>query len=258
MEAPQGLAFFSPVLYNTPKSPAKGVSPVNRKTLAAAFPATLPVLFGFIPLGVAFGLLMNGAGYPVFWSFLMSLLVYAGSAQFMGVELLAAAVPLPQVTVMTLIINFRHLVYGLSMLEKYRDTGWRKPYLIFALPDETYAILSGGQVPEGVEPHDFYLVVSLLNQVYWVTGSVLGGLLGAALPINTQGADFAMTALFVVIALGQWEEKGNRPSALLGLGAAALCLLLFGPDRFLIPTRALIILSLLVLQSGLDGEGAAV
>lgn len=225
--------------------------------LAAAFPVTLPVLFGFVPLGIAFGLLMNAAGYNVFWAFLMSLLVYAGSAQFMGVELLSAAAPLPHVAVMTLIINFRHLVYGLSMLEKYRDTGWRKPYLIFALPDETYAILSSGQVPQGVAPQDYYMAVSLLDQLYWVVGSALGALLGAALPINTQGADFAMTALFLVIVLDQWEEKKNRPSALLGFGAAGLCLFLFGPDRFLIPALALMIASLLAFRSRLDGEGAA-
>lgn len=234
---------------------------MDRKALssafAAAFPATLPVLFGFVPLGIAFGLLMDGAGYGVFWSFLMSLLVYAGSAQFMGVELLSAAAPLPQVALMTLILNFRHMVYGLSMLERYRGVGKRKLYLIFALPDETYAILSGGQVPDGVEPRDYYLAVSLLNQVYWVAGSVIGALLGAALPINTQGADFAMTALFVVIALGQWEERKNHPSALLGLGAAGLCLVLLGPDRFLIPALVLIILSLLVFRGKLEREGAA-
>lgn len=230
---------------------------MDRKAFAAAFPATLPVMFGFIPLGIAFGLLMNAAGYNVFWSFFMSLFVYAGSAQFMGVELLAAAAPLPQVALMTLILNFRHLVYGLSMLEKYRGVGRRKPYLIFALPDETYALLSSGQVPEGVVPGDYYLAVSMLNQIYWVTGSVLGGLLGAALPINTQGADFAMTALFVVIALGQWEDKKNHPSALLGLGAAVLSLILFGPDRFLIPALAAIIFSLLVLRGKLDREEVA-
>lgn len=231
---------------------------MSRKALSAAFPVTLPVLFGFVPLGIAFGLLMNAAGYHVLWSILMSLLVYAGSAQFMGVELLSAIAPLPQVAVMTLIINFRHLVYGLSMLEKYRDMGWRKPYLIFALPDETYAILSSGQIPQGIASKDYYMAVSLLNQIYWVAGSALGGLLGAALPINTHGADFAMTALFLVIALGQWEERKNRPSALLGLGAALLSLLLFGPDRFLIPALALMILALLAFRSRLEREGAAV
>lgn len=230
---------------------------MNRKAFSAAFPSTLPVLFGFVPLGIAFGLLMDAAGYNAFWSFLMSLVVYAGSAQFLGVELLAAAAPLGQVALMTLILNFRHLVYGLSMLEKYRGMGKRKLYLIFALPDETYAILSSAQVPEGIAPRDYYLAVSLLNQLYWVAGSTLGGLLGSALPINTQGADFAMTALFVVIALGQWEDRKNRPSALLGLGAAALCLAVLGPDRFLIPALILIVLSLLALRGRLDREGAA-
>lgn len=230
---------------------------MNRKAFSAAFPSTLPVFFGFVPLGIAFGLLMDAAGYNAFWSFLMSLVVYAGSAQFLGVELLAAAAPLGQVALMTLILNFRHLVYGLSMLEKYRGMGKRKLYLIFALPDETYAILSSSQVPDGIAPRDYYLAVSLLNQLYWVAGSTLGGLLGSALPINTQGADFAMTALFVVIALGQWEDRKNRPSALLGLGAAALCLAVLGPDRFLIPALILIVLSLLALRGRLDREGAA-
>jgi len=234
---------------------------MDRKALpsayAAAFPATVPILLGFVPLGIAFGLLMNAAGYNALWSLFMSVAVYAGSAQFLGVEFLSAAVPLGQVALMTLIVNFRHLVYGLSMLEKYRDMGRRKPYMIFALPDETYAILSSGHVPEGVDPHDYRFAVASLNQLYWVAGSVLGGLLGAALPINTQGADFAMTALFVVIALGQWEEPKNRPSALLGLGAAVLSLLIFGPDRFLIPALLVIVLSLLALGGRLDREGAA-
>lgn len=227
---------------------------MNRKAFAAAFPVTLPVLFGFLPLGIAFGLLMDAAGYSVFWSFFMSAVVYAGSAQFLGVELLAAAAPLGQVAVMTFILNFRHLVYGLSMLEKYRGMGARKLYMMFALPDETYAILSSGQAPEGVPPQDYYLAVSLLNQIYWVAGSTLGGLLGAALTINTQGADFAMTALFVVIAVGQWEKAGSHLPALLGLGVTGLFLLLTGPDRFLIPALLVLILSLLALRGRLEGR----
>lgn len=230
---------------------------MNRKAFAAAFPATLPVMLGFIPLGIAFGLLMDAAGYNVFWSFFMSLFVYAGSAQFLGVELLTSLASLGQVAVMTLILNFRHLVYGLSMLEKYRGMGRRKLYMIFSLPDETYALLSSAQVPEGIKPHDYYFAVAVLNQTYWVAGSTVGGLLGAALTINTQGADFAMTALFVVIAVGQWEEAKSHLPALLGLGAAVLSLLVFGPDRFLIPALAVIILSLLGLQNKLDRGGAA-
>lgn len=236
---------------------------MNRKALssafAAAFPSTIPVMLGFLTLGVAFGLLMDAAGYGVLWSFFMSLAVYAGSAQFLGVELLASMASLGQVAVMTFILNFRHLVYGLSMLEKYRRMGKRKLYMIFSLPDETYALLSSAQVPEGIDPHDYYFAVALLNHAYWVAGSTLGGLLGAALSINTQGADFAMTALFVVIALGQWEERKNRLPALLGLGAAVAALLGFGPDRFLIPALAVIVLSLLALRGRLEREkeGAA-
>jgi len=230
---------------------------MDRKALPAAFPATVPVMLGYLTLGAAFGLLMNAGGYNALWSLFMSAAVYAGSAQFLGVELLTTMASLGQASVMTFILNFRHLVYGLSMLEKYRDMGRRKPYMIFSLTDETYALLSSAQPPAGVEPRDFYFAISLLDQLYWVAGSVLGGLLGAALPINTQGADFAMTALFVVIALGQWEEPKNRPSALLGLGAAVLALLVFGPDRFLIPALLVIVLSLLALGGRLDREGAA-
>ncbi len=223
--------------------------------LSAALPAALPVMFGFFPMGVAFGLLMDTAGYGALWSFLTSLTVYAGSAQFLGVELLACAAPLLRVAGMTLLINFRHLVYGLSLLERFRGMGGRKLFMIFALPDETYAILSDPHVPEGIEEKDYCFAVALLNYLSWVSGSLLGGLLGAALPINTQGADFAMTALFVVIAVSQWEEKRNRPSALLGFGAAALALCLFGPDRFLIPALTAIVVCLLALGVKKPGHG---
>ena len=225
---------------------------MDRKALTAAFPATVPVLLGFLPLGIAFGLLMNAAGYGVFWSFLMSLTVYAGSAQFVGVELLAASAPLSQVALMTLILNFRHMVYGLSMLERFRGMGGRKLYMIFALPDETYAILSSSRAPEGVEERDYCLAVALLNHIYWVAGSTLGGLLGAAASFNSQGADFAMTALFVVIALGQWEEAKSHLPALTGLGCAGLSLLLLGPNRFLIPALCAMTVILLALRNRLE------
>lgn len=233
---------------------------MNRKVFAAAFPATVPVLLGFLVLGIAFGLLMDAAGYGVFWSFLMSLTVFAGSAQFVGVELMAASAPLGQVALMTLILNFRHLVYGISMLEKFRGMGGRKLYMIFALPDETYAILSSTRAAEGVEEKDYCFAVALLNHLYWVAGSTLGGLLGAALTLNTQGADFAMTALFVVIALSQWEEARSHLPALVGLGCAGLSLLLLGPDRFLIPALCAMTAALLALRGRLEpaGRGAAV
>ncbi len=229
---------------------------MKRKAFAAAFPATTPVMLGYLVLGAAFGLLMDAAGYSFLWSLFMSAAVFAGSAQFLGVELLVSLAPLGQVAMMTFILNFRHLVYGLSMLEKFRDMGRRKPYMIFSLTDETYALLTDSRLPQGVEPRDYYFAVALLDQIYWVAGSVLGGVLGAALPINTQGADFAMTALFVVIALGQWESAKSHLPALLGLGAAVLSLLLLGPDNFLIPALAAIVVSLLACRGRLDGKEA--
>ena len=227
---------------------------MNRKAFAAAFPATVPVMLGYLTLGAAFGLLLNAAGFGVGWAALMSGFIYAGSAQFLGVELLTAAVPLAQAAVMTFILNFRHLVYGLSMLEKFRGMGWKKPYMIFSLTDETYALLSSLHVPVGVKPADYYFAVSLLDQLYWVAGSLLGGLLGTALTINTQGADFAMTALFIVIAVGQWENAKSHLPALLGGGISLLTLVLFGPERFLVPALAVMILAWLVLHGRLDRE----
>ncbi|MCI9402099.1 MAG: branched-chain amino acid ABC transporter permease [Oscillospiraceae bacterium] len=230
---------------------------MNRKAFAAAFPATVPVMLGYLTLGAAFGLLLNAAGFGVGWAALMSGFIYAGSAQFLGVELLTAAVPLAQAAVMTFILNFRHLVYGLSMLEKFCGMGWKKPYMIFSLTDETYALLSSLHVPVGVKPADYYFAVSLLDQLYWVAGSLLGGLLGTALTINTQGADFAMTALFIVIAVGQWENAKSHLPALLGGGISLLTLVLFGPERFLVPALAVMILALLVLHGRLDREETA-
>ena len=230
---------------------------MNRKAFAAAFPATVPVMLGYLTLGAAFGLLLNAAGFGVGWAALMSGFIYAGSAQFLGVELLTAAVPLAQAAVMTFILNFRHLVYGLSILEKFRGMGWKKPYMIFSLTDETYALLSSLHVPVGVKPADYYFAVSLLDQLYWVAGSLLGGLLGTALTINTQGADFAMTALFIVIAVGQWENAKSHLPALLGGGISLLTLVLFGPERFLVPALAVMILALLVLHGRLDREETA-
>lgn len=225
---------------------------MNRKVFAAAFPATTPVMLGYLVLGTAFGLLMHAAGYNALWSLFMSVSVFAGSAQFLGVGLLSALAPLGKVAVMTFVLNFRHLVYGLSMIEKFRDAGRRKPYLVFALTDETYALLTDPHLPQGVEPHDYYFAVTLLDHCYWVAGSVLGGVLGAALPINTQGADFAMTALFVVIALGQWESAKSHLPALLGAGAAVVSLLLLGPDNFLIPALVVIVAALALLRPRLE------
>ena len=229
---------------------------MNRKTLAAAFPLTVPVLMGYLAIGVAFGLMLQGIGYGPLWAFFMSLTIYAGSGQYLGVSLLAMGASLPQVALMTLIINFRHLVYGLSMLEKFHGMRpLRKLYMIFALTDETYALLSSAQPPKGVNGHDFYFTMSVLNHSYWIAGSVIGAVAGQLLGFDTTGVDFAMTALFIVIAVDQWRTYRAHLPALLGGIATLVCLSLFGPDNMLLPALGIIVLVLVLARPRLDTAG---
>ena len=231
---------------------------MNRKTIAAAFPYTVPVLMGYLSIGIVFGWMMSAAGYVPLWSALMSMTIYAGSGQYLGVSLLSTAAPLADVALLTLIINFRHLVYGLSMLEKFRGMGARKWYMMFSLTDETYALLAGVEAPEGVEPRDFYFAIALLDQLYWIAGSVIGAVAGALITINTQGIDFAMTALFVVIFVEQWMDAKNRAPEVIGVAAAFICLQIFGADSFVLPSMLLIVLVLFVGRTRLEREGARV
>ena len=229
---------------------------MNRKALAAAFPVTVPVLMGYLSIGIAFGLMLERAGYNFIWAFFMSLTIYAGSGQYLGVELLATAAGLGTVAVMTLLINFRHLVYGLSMLEKFRGMGWRKFYMIFSLTDETYALLAGADVPVGVRPRDFYFAVAVLDQLYWIAGSVIGGVAGGVLSLDITGIDFAMTALFVVIAVDQWKSAKERLPALLGAGCTLIFLILMGEEQMLLPALGAIVAALLLLRPRLDRQEA--
>lgn len=227
---------------------------MDRRSLAAAFPVTVPVLMGYLAIGIAFGLMLQEIGYNFIWAFFMSLTIYAGSGQYLGVSLLASAATLGTVAVMTLLINFRHLVYGLSMLEKFRGMGLRKFYMIFSLTDETYALLSSTQAPIGVDPKNFYFAIALLDQSYWILGSVIGAVAGALLPIDTTGIDFAMTALFVVIAVDQWRAYKRHLSALLGGAVTIVSLALVGPENMLLPALGMIVLVLLILRERLDGD----
>ena len=229
---------------------------MNRKTLAAAFPHTVPVLMGYVSIGIVFGWMMSAAGFVPLWSVAMSITIYAGSGQYLGVDLLANASPLADAAFLTLMINFRHLVYGLSMLEKFRGMGARKFYMIFSLTDETYALLSSARAPEGVEEHDFFFTVALLDQSYWVLGSVIGSLLGSALGFDTTGVDFAMTALFLVIAVGQWKAAGSHLPALLGGAATVASLLIVGAEDMLLPALAIIVIALTLLRPRLEEKHA--
>ncbi len=231
---------------------------MNKKAFALAFPRTLPVLVGYLALGMGFGLLLSNAGYGVPWALLMGTIILAGSGQYLGVSLLATLASLPQVALLTVLINFRHFIYGLSMIERYKTDGKKLWYLAFAMTDETYALLSMGEPPKEVAPTDYYFAVSMLDHFYWILGGVLGCALGELLHFDTTGVDFAMTSLFVVLAINQWKKSKMHLPVFCGLGCGVLALALLGADMFLIPSLFILVALLLLLRGrifGLEKEG---
>lgn len=226
----------------------KKESRVKKKAIRSAFLDTVPVMTGYVFLGFGFGILLQQNGYGVLWSAAMSLFIYAGSIQYMAISLLSGGAGLLTAALTTLVVNARHLFYGISMVDAYKGAGKKKPYLIFALTDETYSLVSRTQPPEGLSRHSYCFLVSLFDQTYWVAGSILGSLAGSLIPINYEGIEFVLTALFVTIFVEQWlSTKDHRP-AIIGLTATAGCLLLFGKDIFLIPSMAVIALVLTVMH----------
>lgn len=219
---------------------------MNRKIIKQAFIKSLPVMAGYVVLGTGFGILLRSAGYGLCWALAMSVFIYAGSMQYVGVGLLSGGASILTTALTTFIVNARHLFYSISMVDRYKDAGKYKPYLIFALTDETYSLLFDGNAPDQKHATEYRFFVSLFNQCYWVTGSVLGSLLGAVLPFSTAGIEFSMTALFIASFTENWLSTGDHRPALTGLLATLLCLILFGPERFLIPAMLLITLALSV------------
>lgn len=217
-------------------------------TVKQAFYKSLPVMAGYIVLGIGFGILLHSAGYGVLWSFAMSLLIYAGSMQYVGVSLLTGGASVITAALTTIMVNARHLFYSISMVDRYKDAGKYKPYMIFGLTDETYSLLCDGKYPENTDPNLYRFLVTLFDQSYWVTGSVLGSLLGAVLPFSTEGIEFSMTALFIASFTEQWLTTRDHIPALTGLLSTFVCLLVFGPGRFLIPAMLLITLILTLLR----------
>lgn len=209
---------------------------------------------GYLVLGMGFGILLEAKGYGVWWAFFMSLFIYAGSMQYVAVDLLAGGASLFSTALMTLMVNARHLFYGISMIDRYKEAGAKKPYLVFALTDETYSLVCSGDVPEGVDKNWYFFFVSLFNQSYWIIGSVAGSLIGSLLTFNTAGIEFSMTALFVVVFIEQWKGTDNHISALIGIGASLACLLVFGAESFLIPSMLTITIALTVLRGRLDSK----
>lgn len=218
-----------------------------------AFITSVPVMAGYIVLGFGFGILLRNAGYGFLWALVMSLVIYAGTMQYVGVDLLAGGASVITAIITTIMVNARHLFYSVSMIRHYKDAGPYKPYLIFALTDETYSLLSDGKTPDGENADLYRFLVSIFNHSYWVTGCVLGNLLGSVLPFSTKGVEFSMTALFVASFVEQWLTSKNHIPALVGVLCTLLCLLLFGTENFLIPAMLMITLSLLLFRKNLGG-----
>lgn len=227
---------------------------MNKQIIQQAFWKTVPVFAGYIVLGAGFGILMNNAGFGAVWTAAMSTFIYAGSMQYVGVGLLTGGAGIVTTAITTVMINARHLFYSISMIDRYKDAGRYKPYLIFALTDETYSLLCDGQTPAGADPDLYRFLVSLFNQCYWVAGSVMGNLIGSVLPFSTAGIEFSMTALFAASFTEQWLTAKDHLPALTGVLCALVCLILFGPENFLIPAMLAITLVLTLLRSREEGD----
>lgn len=220
----------------------------TKKTLKDAFVKTIPVMVGYIVLGMGFGIVMSDAGFGILWALAMSVFIYAGSMQYAGVSLLTSQASVIMTAIMTLLINARHLFYAVAMVPKYRNTGRKKPYLIFSLTDETYSLICDGECPDGDDPGAYFFLVSALDQFYWVFGTFLGAVLAQGLPFDTTGIDFSMTALFTATFTEQWVSTKQHIPAVVGISVTLLCRVIFGVDYFLIPAMALITSILLAVR----------
>lgn len=225
------------------------------RALKAAFPYTVPVLTGYLFIGFAFGVMFQEKGYNFLWAGLVSLLVYAGSGQYLAVNFFAPGVSFIQIVFLEFMVNVRHIFYGLSMLERFQNMGKKKLYMIFSLTDETYSLLCLTKIPKGVEEDKFLFCIAALDQSYWILGSVLGAAAGSAIPFPAEGIDFAMTALFVVIFVEQWLASDNHIPAWIGLACTGIGLLVFGSENFLLPSMAGIMALLLSCRKVIDTEG---
>ncbi len=221
---------------------------MGKTAVRKAFLDTLPVMTGYVFLGFGFGILMHQNGYGVLWAGAMSLFIYAGSMQYVAVSLLSSGAGLVTAGLTAFVVNARHLFYGISMVDAYKGAGKKKPYLIFALTDETYSLVSKHQIPEGISRHGYCFLVSVLDHAYWVAGTVLGSLAGSLIPVNYEGIDFVLTALFVTIFVEQWLSTDNHLPAVTGTLSTLVCLLLFGSEVFLIPSMILIAVLLTVMR----------
>ena len=228
---------------------------VRWRAFKAALPNTIPIFAGFWFLGIAYGVYMHVSGFSFVYPCLMALTIFGGSLEFVAVSMLLSPFAPLTTLLVALMIQARHLFYGIAMLDKFKGLGWKRFYLIFGLCDETFSINYTAKIPPDVDRGWFMFWVTALNQFYWVSGSTLGGILGGLITFNTEGLDFVLTAMFVVIFLEQWLKEKKHYTALIGLGVSALCLVLFGADRFLIPSMCGILLLLVGLRQPLEKAG---
>lgn len=224
------------------------------KALRVAFPRTIPILAGFLFLGITYGIYMNVSGFSFWYPMLMSLTIFAGSMEFVAVNMLLGAFNPIQALMLTLMINARHLFYGISMLDKFKGTGLKKLYLIFGMCDESFSINYTAYIPDGVDKGWFMFWVTFLDHIYWFAGSTLGGIFGSLITFNTEGLDFVLTAMFVVIFTDQWLKEKTHTSAIFGLVLSFLCLLVFGADNFIIPSMIAILLALTMFRAKIEGQ----
>ncbi len=225
-----------------------------KKAFRAAFPYTIPVLTGYLFIGTAFGVMFQEKGYHFLWAVLMSCVVYAGSGQYLAVNFFSPGVGFLDVIIMTFMVNVRHIFYGLSLLERFAKTGKKRLYMIFSLTDETYSLLCTTKIPQGVAEDQFLFAIAVLDQFYWVLGSAIGALAGTFLPLHSQGIDFAMTALFIVIFVEQWMAGGKRIPAVIGICSTTVLRIVCGSDNFVLPSMICIMVCLILGRKYMDQD----
>ena len=228
---------------------------IRRRAFSAAFPHTIPILAGFLFLGISYGLYATAAGFDFWYPILMAVVIFGGSLEFVAVEMLLGIFAPAKTLIMALMIQARHLFYGIAMLEKYKGTGWKKVYLIYGMCDESFSINCSAEIPEGVDKGWFMFFVTLLNQLYWVCGTAVGAVLGSVISFDLNGLEFVMTAMFVVIFLDQWLKEKKHYTGIIGVAASAVCLLAFGADSFMIPTMTCILCLLTVFRGPIEKAG---
>lgn len=231
---------------------------VRLKAFKAAFPHTIPIFAGFWFLALAYGIYMNVSGFSFWYPMLMSLTIFGGSLEFIAVSMLMSPFAPMQTLILALMIQARHLFYGISMLDKYKGLGWKRVYLIFGMCDESFSINFTAEIPDDVDKGWFMFFVTLLNQFYWVSGAAIGGIVGSMLTFNTEGLDFVMTAMFVVIFLEQWLKEKKHYTALIGAASSIVCRLIFGADSFLVPTMICIVTMLTAFRKPIEKAGGLV